>query len=85
MQEALTNVIRHSKARGAQVQIHQASWALLIGVHDAGPAVGHSDGNGSGLTGIRERATALGGVAELGPDPSGGFTVHVALPLRSTK
>jgi signal transduction histidine kinase len=85
VQEALTNVIRHSKARSAQVQIHQASWALLIGVHDAGPAVGHGDGNGSGLTGIRERATALGGVAELGPDPDGGFTVHVALPLRGTK
>ncbi len=84
VQEALTNVIRHSAARTAEVHVHQSSWALLIGIHDAGPALVHTDGDGSGLTGIRERAAALGGTTEIGPDPAGGFTVFVALPLRGT-
>lgn len=84
IQEALTNVIRHSQARTAIVHIHQADWALLIGVSDAGPArvpSGDPDGNGSGLIGIHERAASLGGWGSTGPDRNGGFTVEVALPL----
>ncbi|GIH06796.1 hypothetical protein Rhe02_48630 [Rhizocola hellebori] len=102
VQEALTNVIRHSRSRRAVVHLHQTSHLLLIGVSDFGPAhsrpatsgpatsgpgdagtaaaAGGSVG-GSGLIGIDERAAALGGVVQAGPDPAGGFTVHVALPL----
>jgi signal transduction histidine kinase len=95
VQEALTNVIRHSLARTAAVRVHDAGWALLIGVADDGPARaasgvgetggtggtgGEVDGNGSGLLGIKERAVALGGTAEAGPRESGGFEVYAALP-----
>ncbi len=91
IQEALTNVIRHSRARSAVVHLHQTSHLLLIAITDPGPAnttpatssPAGSAGSaaGSGLIGIEERAAALGGVAQAGPDPLGGFTVHVALPL----
>ncbi len=80
IQEALTNVIRHSSARSAVVSVHHTGWALLIGVADAGPARSPDGESGSGLIGIRERATALGGWAEAGPTPDGGFEVRVALP-----
>ena len=38
-------------------------------------------GSGSGLTGMRERAQALGGSLEAGPRPAGGFGVLAVLPL----
>lgn len=86
IQEALTNVIRHSQARTAVVQVHDAGWALLIGVADDGPARPKTaeeaqDGTGSGLVGIKERAVSLGGTAEAGPKEGGGFEVYAALPL----
>jgi signal transduction histidine kinase len=82
IQEALTNVIRHSLAREAVVHLHRTPNLLLIGVADAGPAIAAAEKeNGGGLIGIRERAAALGGVAELGPGARGGFTVYVGLPL----
>jgi signal transduction histidine kinase len=86
IQEALTNVIRHSQARTAVVHVHDAGWALLIGVADDGPARPKTadetgDSNGSGLVGIKERAASLGGTAEAEPRQDGGFDVYAALPL----
>jgi len=86
IQEALTNVIRHSQARTASVHVHDAGWALLIGVADGGPARPKTaeesdDGKGSGLVGIAERAASLGGTAESGPRADGGFEVYAALPM----
>ncbi|HEX6684417.1 MAG TPA: sensor histidine kinase [Candidatus Limnocylindrales bacterium] len=83
IQEALTNVIRHSLARTALVHVHDAGWALLIGISDPGPArtKPNEDGTGSGLVGIKERAASLGGTVEAGPAPGGGFQMFVALPI----
>ncbi|MBL0804196.1 sensor histidine kinase, partial [Streptomyces albidoflavus] len=39
---------------------------------------------GSGITGMRERARALGGDLTAGPAPGGGFTVRATLPLART-
>ena len=44
-----------------------------------GPAL--VPGSGHGLTGMRERAGLLGGALEAGPQPGGGFRVHVTLPI----
>ncbi|MFF5207910.1 sensor histidine kinase [Streptosporangium sp. NPDC000396] len=41
-------------------------------------------GTGFGITGMRERATVLGGSLEAGPRPGGGFRVSARLPLRGT-
>lgn len=85
LQEALTNVVRHSAARTARIRISRRPGLLELCVDDYGPAAGGaSDGSGSGLVGMRERAAALGGTVEAGPRPDGGFRVTATLPLRST-
>ena len=39
----------------------------MIRVEDAGPGVTFTEGSGFGLQGMRERATALGGSLDAGP------------------
>ncbi|MFC7217671.1 sensor histidine kinase [Streptomyces polyrhachis] len=85
VQEALTNVVRHSASRTARVRVERDRTALRLRVDDDGPAAsGPTTGGGNGLTGMRERAAALGGTVEAGPRPDGGFSVLAVLPLGST-
>ncbi|MFE2264434.1 sensor histidine kinase [Streptomyces griseosporeus] len=82
VQEALTNVVRHSGSRHARVRLERARGALRLSVDDDGPATGaDAGGSGNGLAGMRERAAALGGTIEAGPRPDGGFRVLAVLPL----
>lgn len=81
VQEALTNVVRHSGSRTARVRIGYGSGQLDLTVDDDGPATGtEAGGSGNGLAGMRERAAALGGTIEAGARPDGGFRVHAVLP-----
>ncbi|MFJ9692759.1 sensor histidine kinase [Kitasatospora sp. NPDC101183] len=82
VQEALTNVIRHSAARTATVALAREGEALTVRVEDPGPA-GSSEvgGSGAGLIGMRERAAAFGGTLEAGPHGT-GFRVRAHLPTR---
>ena len=85
VQEALTNVVRHSGSRHARVQVDVdgADGALRLRVDDDGPATGaDAGGSGNGLAGMRERAAALGGTIEAGPRADGGFRVLAVLPLK---
>jgi len=80
VQEALTNVLRHAGATGARVRVEHRAGAVEVEVTDTGiggpPAPG-----GTGIAGMRERATALGGSLLAGPRPGGGFRVHAVLPV----
>lgn len=84
VQEALTNVVRHSRATRATVDISEADGSYLVAVADNG--VGLADGRdlttGRGLLGMRERAELLGGTLEVGPGPLGGLLVMVAIPQK---
>lgn len=91
VQEALTNVHKHA-GPGARAVVRivrvpgprSGSAALEITVRDdgsPGPAATGRNGGGHGLTGMRERAEALGGGFAAGPAPGGGFEVRVGLPL----
>jgi signal transduction histidine kinase len=83
-QEALTNVRKH--ARPARVELRldyepRGTW-LRIENFDAGPRVeddGGANGNGYGLTGMRERAELLGGTLTAGPTGE-GFRVELWVP-----
>ncbi|WP_374106173.1 histidine kinase [Streptomyces sp. BV286] len=84
VQEALTNVVRHSGSRHARVRVDRTADALRLRVDDDGPATGEdAGGSGNGLAGMRERAAALGGTIEAGPREEGGFRVLAVLPLRN--
>jgi signal transduction histidine kinase len=79
VQEALTNITRHARARHVTVRLGYGD-ALDIEVYDDG--VGGVPGVGNGIVGMRERAVALGGSVEAGPRTSGGFRVVAHLPER---
>lgn len=87
IQEALTNVGRHSTARQAKVVLRavpdrgpQAGWVEVEITDDGRPRPG-TGGSGLGQLGMRERVTSHGGVAEIGPRLTGGYRVRVRLPL----
>jgi signal transduction histidine kinase len=81
IQEAVTNVVRHASAGECQVSIDQQDGQQLsIEVTDSGRG-GSTAGTGYGITGMRERATLLGGDFSAGPRPGGGFRVTARLPL----
>src|SRR3954452_1568024 len=85
VQEALTNVLRHSRAAAVGVRIAAGARGLDIEVADDGPvqagAAGPAGaGSGNGLRGMRERAAAVGGTVEAGRRAEGGWRVHAQLP-----
>jgi signal transduction histidine kinase len=82
VQEALTNVSRHAGTATAEVRVVYGEDDLVVQVDDNGTAVGPSSA-GTGITGMTERATALGGRLQAGPRPVGGFRVRAWLPLRA--
>ncbi|MFF3316112.1 histidine kinase [Streptomyces sp. NPDC003035] len=88
VQEALTNVVRHSGSRTARLVIGYRPGSVELRVDDDGPATGgdtgggDAGGSGNGLVGMRERAAALGGTIEAGTRPDGGFRVRAVLPAR---
>jgi len=84
--EALTNVLRHAPGTGrVTLEVLRTDTAVTIEVLDDGPPADspHAPmhGSGRGLVGIRERAAILGGSAEAGPRPGGGWRVAVTLPV----
>jgi signal transduction histidine kinase len=83
VQESLTNSARHSAAGRATVRLSYGESDLLVEVDDDGPGfgAGRSNGTGKGITGMTERAQALGGTVQVGPRPGGGFSVRAHLPL----
>lgn len=83
VQEALTNVLKHSAAASALVRVHEDGGALVAEVRDGGPARGGAvgPGGGHGLAGMRERVAAHGGSLSAGTTAGGGFCVTARLPL----
>jgi len=77
--EALNNVVRHSQASRAVVQLRLGK-ALEIEVVNDGPTLNGTWRPGVGLQAMRERAAELGGICEAGPTPEGA-RVYVSLPL----
>jgi signal transduction histidine kinase len=80
VQESLTNVLRHAGADAATVVLRASDARLEVEVTDRGHG-GPPPADGSGIRGMRERATALGGTLDAGPASGGGFRVRAVLPL----
>lgn len=86
VQEALTNVARHADRATTTVRLLYTDSTLALRVDDRGPCLpGDRITPGTGLTGMRERVTALGGTLEAAPSAHGGFSVRAELPLEIAK
>jgi len=83
VQESLTNSTRHSGGGRATVRLTYGQTDIVVAVDDDGPGVraGQTNGTGKGITGMTERAEAVGGTLQAGPRPGGGFSVRARLPL----
>jgi signal transduction histidine kinase len=80
--EALTNVVKHSRAAGADVRAWVEDGVLHVEVHDDG--IGGADPGGHGLVGMADRVTALGGRLSVESPTGGGTLVAATLPLSGT-
>ncbi len=78
VREAVTNVVRHAHARVCTIGIVTADDDVRVTVADDGRGTGAPDG--SGLSGMRERITALGGHVDR--RMGGGTTLTVTVPAR---
>jgi signal transduction histidine kinase len=82
VQEALTNVARHAGPdASARVRLTRRDGVVEVEVRDDGHGAAGPVRPGGGLTGMRERAAALGGRFEAGGAPNGGFRVWASLPV----
>lgn len=81
MQEALTNVVRHSQANTARVRICQEHGVLVTVVTDPGPAQpARTTGTGRGLDGLRQRLDLFGGSLQ-SCRATDGWRVEARIPL----
>jgi two-component system sensor histidine kinase NreB len=91
VQEALTNVARHSGATACTVWLSTAAGVLHVRIEDNGrglpPADDETGGapRGLGLIGMRERAQTLGGTFAIESIRGEGTRVLVTLPLGSAE
>jgi len=82
VQEALTNVLRHSHDAHARLLLSYHCDEIGIEVTDDGQPTPSNRSRGFGLLGMKERVALFGGRIETGPRPDGGFKVNVHLPTR---
>jgi signal transduction histidine kinase len=85
IQESLTNVARHAQAQHATVSLRFRPREIEVEVADDGRGVPDDMrlDRGNGLTGMRERAAAVGGSLEAGARAGGGFRVLARLPVQA--
>jgi PAS domain S-box-containing protein len=83
LQESLTNITRHARAKNAWVILGASGNWLQLEIEDDGQGIADADlarPRSLGLKGIRERVLYLGGSVEVGRAPRGGTRVLVRVP-----
>jgi signal transduction histidine kinase len=83
VQEALTNVARHSNASRVEIRLRQRTEELLLEIRDDGRGMTEdelSDSHSLGLLGIRERADLIGGTVHFEGVSGRGTIVSVRIP-----
>jgi two-component system sensor histidine kinase DesK len=77
VREAVTNVVRHARARQCRLELEEVDGCCLLEIEDDGR--GSSQAEGNGVRGMRERVEALGGT--LRRETSAGTKLTIMLPL----
>jgi len=90
LREAVTNVVRHSRARHCRIRLTERNSELSLEVTDDGRGIASQvpdtadTRQGSGLHGVSERLSAVGGSLSLGPAEAGhGFRLVATVPAVS--
>jgi signal transduction histidine kinase len=87
IQEALNNVVKHSRTDRASVALQFEDGHVLARIEDEGqgfvPAAAISDGQGIGLSTMRERVEMMGGTLVIDSSPGAGARVTVELTSES--
>lgn len=83
VQEALSNVLRHSRATAVTVRLQVVGRQVRLKILDDGVgfSTGQAKASSYGLQVIRERASEIGGVAEVFSMPGQGTQVEVKVPI----
>lgn len=82
LQEALTNVAKHAKAKRVSVVVVRTREQLRLTVEDDGAGLAaDASRSGQGLRSIRERVRLLDGMTLLEATPGGGTTLHIQIPI----
>ena len=84
VQEALTNVARHARARSCRVHLSVEPDALLVEIADDGQGIAQRQA-GAGLHTIQERAAELGGGCQITSTPGSGTIVMARLPRHAAE
>mgnify|MGYP001038461384 FL=1 len=90
VQEALSNVVRHSHASTARVTLERVADAVQATIEDDGIGFDVDEalrdgGQGLGLFGMRERAAYVGGHVDIESRPGAGTRVRITVPLAEEK
>jgi two-component system, NarL family, sensor histidine kinase UhpB len=84
IQECLTNLIRHSAASRARIEVNRTGGMVRVSVSDDGKGLGErkeSESARFGLMGMRERVQALNGEFHLESRPGEGLKVSAVIPV----
>ena len=79
--EALNNVVGHAHAKHCEVSVALVSGELVLRVVDDGVGLSQPYVSGIGITSMRSRVQALGGVFDLGAAPGGGTLLQARIPV----
>lgn len=83
LQEALTNVSKHAKAKSVSIALHRSEGNVMLEVRDDGLGFDMSDAKADmshGIAGMRERVDLLGGTFEMNAAPGAGARILVSFP-----
>jgi ligand-binding sensor domain-containing protein/signal transduction histidine kinase len=84
LKEALTNVIKHADAKEVYVSLEAEKSALRMKIVDNGKGISENRdiARGNGLKNMRKRAESVKGEIDIQPNPLGGTSIHVFIPLK---
>lgn len=90
VRELLINVVKHSGADRARLNVERRGNMLLLTVEDAGKGMADIEetsraGHGFGLASLRERLTFLGGWLDFQTPEGGGLRVELRLPMAAAE
>lgn len=87
LQEALHNVVKHSRVKKVEVKVSESSTEVHLIVSDSGTGFNVEaamQGRGLGLTSMLERVRLVNGTMTIESEPMRGTTIHARIPFEKS-